>query len=484
MLHYLNHLHHTWTGILDNDVSLLDHVDDCTVDAVQLRAPHISRVDRNFLHHSMTSGTLFPSIKDASTRGRIKENLLSVKHLIPSLHTFLEDLKYLKPCAKIMRRLLSNPIKTTLHQAFHLHFSEFNDTCRKIPIQTDEFSFSQVEGSQEECFQLSYRQLWLYSFRHFPLMGGYPPRKDKGTATPTMKEANGHLWYKFAELAYFLGFRSVQIDRFRCSNSDEYLIPRFLHTVRPEAMYSMDVAVPQEYINASKQALTQARQIRIERERLFISSSGSGEPLGHRCGRPYERSQVRDRQHLFLDKLNAPLAAYDQNGDNISSFYVRRAVYHAFFGMQIIELPEMRLSLSGNSNDLMANRQPVSNHLDQATVGTLKLAAPPGTKISKQNSDKDVSCLGFALPALLTSRDNESEVGNRTVEFIGSAGNSVIPFTKPMVYKTALEFAHKGLHLEVPGRGYVVYYQCYEELQKTGIRRVQVKEPIEISMTL
>jgi len=37
--------------------------------------------------------------------------------------------------------------------------------------------------------------------------------------------------------------------------------------------------------------------------------------------------------YLFLDKIHAPLQEYKREGDEISSFYVKRSRYIAFFGL-------------------------------------------------------------------------------------------------------------------------------------------------------
>jgi hypothetical protein len=62
----------------------------------------------------------------------------------------------------------------------------------------------------------------------------------------------------------------------------------------------------------------------------FITVHGPGEPLTRRCG--YGPADTKDRNHLFLEKIHAPLQEYQKGGDEISSFFVKRSRHLTFFG--------------------------------------------------------------------------------------------------------------------------------------------------------
>lgn len=51
-------------------------------------------------------------------RPSILARLKSIKYIIPSLHTFLEDTKYLESCAKIMKSILPINFKDFIREAF------------------------------------------------------------------------------------------------------------------------------------------------------------------------------------------------------------------------------------------------------------------------------------------------------------------------------------------------------------------------------
>ena len=56
---------------------------------------------------------------------------------------------------------------------------------------------------------------------------------------------------------------------------------------------------------------------------------GPGEAVSRRCGRIFENAHSRTRKYLFLRSIYEPTIG---EGDGISSFFVRRSVFFAFFG--------------------------------------------------------------------------------------------------------------------------------------------------------
>lgn len=321
--------------ILMDDPTLMDCTDELTVEAIQLRAPQSSKIDYDFLCTSMDSGKLFPLIRDSNIRLAIRQNLLSVNHLIPSLFTFLEDLKYLKPRSKIMKSLLPDPLKMTIQEGFRQHF--FNgdsSTNRHTVLQNQESSFSAVTGSEQDCFVLGLLQLWAFTTRYFPQMIQFTPKMDEGSVKPLVQEPNAHIWYKFAELAYRLGFRSQEIDKILAENTDVKITPDSLRTLRPEVMYGSNAVPFADLVQEVNKSLQNVCCFRERKTKPHIRVADA-EELSHRCGMPYNESQERDREYLFLDTLYGSQDRHNSTGDEISSFYVKRAIFFAFFGTQL-----------------------------------------------------------------------------------------------------------------------------------------------------
>lgn len=60
---------------------------------------------------------------------------------------------------------------------------------------------------------------------------------------------------------------------------------------------------------------------------------GLGEPLSQRCGPPVwaHDGSSDDVNQMFLKQMHLPLAALQDGGEGISSFYIKRSIYLAFF---------------------------------------------------------------------------------------------------------------------------------------------------------
>jgi hypothetical protein len=60
-----------------------------------------------------------------------------------------------------------------------------------------------------------------------------------------------------------------------------------------------------------------------------LVTSGKGVPLKNRCGKQTTREFKEDRQFLFISNLHDK---WEEHGNNIILFFVRKSVYLAFFG--------------------------------------------------------------------------------------------------------------------------------------------------------
>lgn len=119
MTSYLKHIRSTWDIICDNNDQFRLHLDTLTVQTLQGRCPTVSG-DYEFI--CQRNDKLFPRLEDATQRAHLMSRIRSIRHVIPSLHTFLEDTKYLEFGAKVMKALLPPGCKTSIHEKFlHLH---------------------------------------------------------------------------------------------------------------------------------------------------------------------------------------------------------------------------------------------------------------------------------------------------------------------------------------------------------------------------
>ena len=83
------------------------------VENLKLRAPGSLSNDEKEVLKALDKQTIF-SKAPAGTVSVIRESLVMTYDLIPSLYTFLEDIKFIRPCAKLLRSLNDQPLKGSL----------------------------------------------------------------------------------------------------------------------------------------------------------------------------------------------------------------------------------------------------------------------------------------------------------------------------------------------------------------------------------
>lgn len=92
----------------------------------------------------MLARELFPAIRDDNMRSQILERLCSINYVITTMYTFLEDIKYLEPYTRLLKKILPGRSKGSLLKSFNaLHNGRPN-----VKVQTTEFTFEdRVIGS-------------------------------------------------------------------------------------------------------------------------------------------------------------------------------------------------------------------------------------------------------------------------------------------------------------------------------------------------
>jgi hypothetical protein len=323
--------------------------DRFTVEALQLRAPQASGDDLSQLKTLFDSGKLFPEIREEEKRRPIWNNISIIACLIPSLYTLFEDLKLLSPCVKIIKVLIEPPFKGSLHDMIEQYFSGANQTPGAVVTQDTETTFSMREGSVTDQFEFGYRQLYLFALRHFAQMIGECPKKEKDRPKPTIEEPDPVTWHRFALLADRLGFESKVIDQLKADDPYRTEARNFLLKHNPPEFYTFN----QQLFEDCVEQMATARAAFVEKDRQYIKPpvvvDGPGEPLPRRCGRFFQSAYEYERRYLFLDVLYDATSAI---GKGITSFFVRRSTYFAFFGTGVpnatAEAPED--SMNGGSD--------------------------------------------------------------------------------------------------------------------------------------
>lgn len=176
---------------------------------------------------------------DVTLKPASDTSLAKLDSVIPSIHTFLEDTKILAPCAKIMKKLLPSVCRTSIFQ----EFSRLHNGQTSWSLQTSEVSaFQREEFSSDTAHRNAYRQLWLYTIRHFPEMIGCSLRKDHPREKPPLLGVELIWWYRFTALAEACGYTDVDKTCHRGNEADYKMAQTFLQQARPPQLYGTSTA--------------------------------------------------------------------------------------------------------------------------------------------------------------------------------------------------------------------------------------------------
>ncbi|KAI9772442.1 MAG: hypothetical protein M1840_000645 [Geoglossum simile] len=305
LLRYLEHILEVWSAILGEEKALMRITDRFTVEALELRAPKYSQGDLIALEARFRNGELFPAVQAPQDWQSIWSNLRQVEGLIPSVYTFFEDAKYLKPCARIMKQLFGKT-KLTVYQAMCRIFLGCNQSDDEYILQGSEKVFQSIPGSLKDQVEFGYRQVWLYSWRHFTELIEECPRKEDGQDTPAPQEPDRNAWYHFAALASKLGFQSEQIDRLTLLDPDREAARDALLKGRDPRYYKYDEAAFERFQIEIVSMYQTAVDIPPTYRKPPLLVDTPGEALERRCGRAFQKAYENDRDFLFLDVLYEP----------------------------------------------------------------------------------------------------------------------------------------------------------------------------------
>ncbi len=315
-MHYIKFIKTIWTRILNGDVAKMMQTDPFTIESLQSRAPALSKSDFEFVQNSMESKELFPGITDQVARDNITQCLLAFEELIPSLYTLIKDIRYLKQPAELLTKLLPESRKKTLRQRWYHYFTNPGLSDQTIEIQQSVLGpYTTISSRNFDSFDICYQQLWLCACR-------------------VCKYSNAYGRLQLAELAHQLGFWNTKIQFEVTKDPAQAVIEKtfreVLHILRPNENFNFDANKAKAVITSFKEYLNRLEPSPTNTAYPAITVAGTGVPLLARCG--HGSMDTRDLAHLFLDKIHAPLKEYKREGNEISSFYIKRSRHIAFFG--------------------------------------------------------------------------------------------------------------------------------------------------------
>lgn len=291
---------------------------------LQSKAPGACTSHATELYGQIQSGELMGAIN-----GRYKDGIWNRlrshtrDRLVPSLHDFFENLKYLKGPAECMKRLVS-PNSDSIRSALEKKFTESQNPVGSCLIQSSSQSFVRTVGEEYNRFDLLYKQLWLFAIREYREV---PKKLNQRLAGPKVREANQITLYNFAALAARFGFLTESVEQILENDPDIEMARRFVETVRR----------PEQHCSRSLEECTRGVADAIRKAVPEVTAEDMCQPLAlsgtspMMCGVPSDLDQTRDRCLMFLPKLND---ASDESSMFLTSFFVQRSIFFSFFGKE------------------------------------------------------------------------------------------------------------------------------------------------------
>lgn len=343
LLAYLDHVTVTWTSITAN-INMRDVADAISVEELQSLAPNHSTVDAKSISDMMSTNKIFASVVDASERAKILANLKSVRFMIPSLFTFFEDLKYLEPCAKVLKALLPPRSKQSVTRG--LMGSYFRQEKLLVEHANNDVRVHNVSAS-ETASAFGRQQLWLFAFRNFPLMTNFTTRKVLDKDKPAAVEPSPCVWQDFAKLASLIGFKTPLIDELCSQDSTKLIVTQLFERFTDPG--SVDDSNAADKISAILRALNRRRE---PVGQPTFTSCGQLSIHG-RCGRPFEDDHRADKSCLYLPQMYR----IPSTGENITTFYRKWNMFRVFMGIKNVcyhhvNVQTSMLTLSAHTRDL------------------------------------------------------------------------------------------------------------------------------------
>lgn len=328
MLNYLSHVVGSWRSIVHGTSTDFDHqaVDSATVQYLESLAPRASHVDEEHIRTLMHDRSIFARIVSQSDQDIILRNLLSFEGMIPSLYTFFEGLKYLEPCAKILRSLLPPRSKRSIFQSFSASY--FRPTQLRIEYAHND-TRSHPSDTYDQDRALGYHQLWLRALRDFPSMTDVAPRKETDQEKPLVSEPNPILWQNFASLAMSQGFRTAAAEELSARDGIHQLAEQVLKRANFE---------PTRLAVATRGIVDILKSLTASATPSDAVPAFSGEecvPKERRCGRPFADDHHYDREFLFLPYIHQSIQC---QGSEITTFYCKWEMLRTFLGIHNVSI--------------------------------------------------------------------------------------------------------------------------------------------------
>ena len=286
------------------------YVDAYTVQCLQGRHPQQSRDDQEYVRTLITAGDAFCWLSQA---GRIEtlRRINGVGCIIPSLHTFLEDTKWLEPPAKILRRLLPAASRCTLRNGFR-------------------YFFVSSSTHMSRAFAQAYRQLWLSALANFADFSSMKPRMDRRTTTPITAKSETEVWYDLVRFCHQLGFHTP-VAAAEVTDKTRAIAESAIRSAVPWLLCSAASVGYEKMVTDLAAALHKVPDAPTPDGAMPLLTTDTPESfkLSRRCGRMFEHAYQSNRYSLKLLFVYSGQSYVQRN--TITPFAVACHIFKLFF---------------------------------------------------------------------------------------------------------------------------------------------------------
>ncbi|KFZ24817.1 hypothetical protein V502_00702 [Pseudogymnoascus sp. VKM F-4520 (FW-2644)] len=209
----------------------------------------------------------------------------------------------------------------------------------------------------------------------------------------------------------------------------------------------------------------------VEDSKPWITVAGCGVSVAQRCGPEVwdDNEESDDLKHMFLEKMHLPLAELQRGGEGISSFYVKRSIYLAFWG----GLDQCDQSSASLNTAQETRNAPVYESIpsDTARADKEELAEQMDDITQTQNIPNDSAPEATTLESHLTSYRQQQVV---TFSEKGVTVHET-PFLEDEVNAQALRIVNSGKLLSTVQGEYFLWRDCFETLVSSGTAVVLIR---------
>ncbi len=202
--------------------------------------------------------------------------------------------------------------------------------------------------------------------RHFSHLSNIAPKKEIGQAVPPAEEPNPVYRFRLASLAHQLGIRTDKVAKSVQKDPKVEAARRFLEQAWPAPFFQYGPADIESSIEQILTVLPDRHGMNLRSIDKPRFSSEAGETLDRRTGRPFQNSYTVDRHFLFLPNM---VHGQQSQGEEVTSFFVRKDIFCSFFGEPTDELLGIQVRLVPFRPDFSPRHQGLSCTANRCTDG-------------------------------------------------------------------------------------------------------------------